>query len=52
VACGASFQYSPLTWDVLPLVEFELEGGISDDEAQVSVRAWGGTARLPGFVVG
>jgi hypothetical protein len=35
VACGAAFQRSPLTWEVLPAVEFELEEGIGEAEALV-----------------
>ena len=33
--CGAPFLRSFITFDVLPLVEFELEPGITDTEAQV-----------------
>lgn len=33
-ACGAPFLRSFITFEVLPLVEFELEPGISDAEAQ------------------
>jgi hypothetical protein len=35
VACGAPFQRSLLTWEVLPAVEFELEEGIGEEEALV-----------------
>lgn len=33
VSCGAQVLVSPLTWEVLPLVAFELEPGISEGEA-------------------
>lgn len=36
ISCGAQVHYSPLTWDMLPLVEFELEEGLGEEEAQVS----------------
>lgn len=36
MGCGASFHRSPITWDILPLVEFELEEGIGEEEALVS----------------
>ncbi len=32
-ACGAALIRSPLTWEVLPVVAFELEPGISEEEA-------------------
>lgn len=35
--CGAPFLRSFITFEVLPLVEFELEPGISDPEALVSL---------------
>lgn len=34
-SCGAPFLRSFITFEVLPLVEFELEPGISDAEALV-----------------
>jgi hypothetical protein len=34
VNCGAPFLHSFVTFEALPLVEFELEPGISDAEAQ------------------
>ncbi len=33
VVCGHEFVYSAIGWDVLPLVEFQLDEGISDAEA-------------------
>ena len=35
MGCGAQFHYSPLKRDALPLVEFELEEGLGEEEAQV-----------------
>lgn len=35
--CGAAFVVSPLTWEVLPAVEFELEEGITEAEALVGL---------------
>ncbi|KAI8463130.1 MAG: intraflagellar transport protein [Monoraphidium minutum] len=37
VGCGAAFHFSPLTWEALPLVEFELEPGLGDDEAEALI---------------
>lgn len=37
-SCGCAFEVCPLTWDILPLVRFELEPGIGVDEALVSGR--------------
>ncbi|XP_029052422.2 intraflagellar transport protein 122 homolog [Osmia bicornis bicornis] len=34
VQCGLKFQYSFVMFEILPLVEFELEEGISDEEAE------------------
>ncbi|KAJ8666894.1 hypothetical protein QAD02_008556 [Eretmocerus hayati] len=32
--CGLKFQYSFVMFEILPLVEFELESGITDEEAE------------------
>ncbi|KAK0080536.1 hypothetical protein PV325_013799 [Microctonus aethiopoides] len=34
VQCGLKFQHSFVMFEILPLVEFELEDGITDDEAE------------------
>jgi len=39
INCGATFIRSFVTFDHLPLVEFELEGGISDSEAMQLLNA-------------
>ncbi|GBF97536.1 hypothetical protein Rsub_10459 [Raphidocelis subcapitata] len=43
-SCGAAFHYSPLTWQPLPLVEFEVEAGIGDDEALALIGEGAGDA--------
>jgi intraflagellar transport protein 122 len=39
INCGATFLRSFVTFDHLPLVEFELEGGVSDQEAMELLEA-------------